>query len=84
MVKHALAKEGQIDLVEDPQFVSIHADDADTTELPIASNDLDIDKRLIIKEFMANLREAIDSLPFHQKQLLCFSPFFCFQPGMVG
>ncbi len=69
-VRNALAKAGQIDLIEDPKFVSIHADDPDTQDIPITANELDIDKKLIIKEFLSFLKDAINELPEHQPRLL--------------
>jgi hypothetical protein len=70
MVRHVLAAEGMTDLIEDTRFVSIHADDPDVPELPITSAELAINKKLIINEFMAHLRDVVDSLPRHQLQLL--------------
>lgn len=71
IVRNALIKAGQIDLIEGPKFVSIHSEDSETEALPISTGELDIDKKLIIKEFLSFLKEAINNeLPEHQSQLL--------------
>lgn len=69
-VRNELIKSGQLDLIEDPQFVSLHADNPDTQDIPIAINELDIDKKLIIKEFLSFLNKATNELPEHQSNLL--------------
>ncbi len=56
-----MIKAGQIDLIENPQFVSLHADDPDTQDMPLAGGDLDVDKKLIIKEFLSCLKDAVNS-----------------------
>lgn len=69
-VRHELAKAGQLYLIENPYFVSIHSDDPDVPDMPIVSHELDAEKKLIIKEFMTHLKDATNSLPTHQSQLL--------------
>lgn len=69
-VRHELIKAGQLYLIEDPQFISINADDPDTQEIQIAVKELPIDKRIIIKEFTEILKEAVNGLPKYQLQLL--------------
>jgi len=69
-IRQALSKAGRLDLIEDPPFVSIHADDSDTQDLPIVSNEIDVDKKLIIKEFLSFLEKAISELPKDQSRLL--------------
>lgn len=70
VVHNELSKAGQIDMIKDPQFISMHSDDPDTPDMPIASQELEIDKRLIIKEFLSSLKKAVSELPEHQSQLL--------------
>jgi hypothetical protein len=50
--------------------VSIHSEDDEMPEYPLASADMDIDKRLIIKEFVIHLKEAVSSLKPYQSRLL--------------
>ncbi len=69
-VRNELIKAGQLDLIENPRFISIQADDPDSQDIPVAGADLDIDKKLIIKEFLSCLKEAVDELPEHQSRLL--------------
>ncbi len=72
IVRNELIRAGQIDLIEDPKFVSIHANDPDTQDMPIASGELDIDQKLIIKEFLLCLKQTINKLPKHQSNILKF------------
>ncbi|MEK6691755.1 MAG: hypothetical protein AABY78_10795 [Nitrospirota bacterium] len=69
-VRHELIKAGQLYLIEDPQFISIHADNPDTQEIQVAAKELPVDKKLMIKEFNMILKEAVDDLPKYQSQLL--------------
>jgi DNA-directed RNA polymerase specialized sigma subunit len=69
-VRNELIRAGQIDLIENPQFISIHSEDPDTPDMPLSTEELDIDKRLIIKEFLSYLKEAVNELPEHQSRLL--------------
>lgn len=69
-VRNELIKAGQLDLIEDPRFVSIYSDDPDTPDMPIAAGELGIDNKLIVKEFFSCLRDAVSKLPGHQKNLL--------------
>lgn len=69
-IRNELIRAGQLYLIEDPQFISIHADGPDTQDIPIATKELDIDKKLIIKEFLSFLKQSINELPEHQSQLL--------------
>ncbi|HDH06148.1 MAG TPA: hypothetical protein ENH01_10655 [Nitrospirae bacterium] len=69
-VRSELIKAGRIDLIESPVYISIHSDNPDTQELPLAANEIDIDKRLIMKEFLSFFKEAINDLPDSQVQLL--------------
>lgn len=69
-VRSELIKAGRIDLIESPVYISIHPDNPDTPELPIAANEIGIDKRLIIKEFLSFFKEAINELADSQVQLL--------------
>ncbi|MBI5408872.1 MAG: hypothetical protein HZA14_05860 [Nitrospirae bacterium] len=70
VVRNELIRAGQLDLIEDPRFVSIHAEDPDSREFPLAADGLDIDKRLIIKEFLLCLKQSVNDLPEHQSQIL--------------
>jgi hypothetical protein len=69
-VRNELIRAGQLDLIEDPRFVSIHSDDPDTPDMPIAAGELGIDNKLIVKEFFSCLRDAVSKLPRHQTKLL--------------
>ncbi len=69
-VRTELIRAGQIYLIEYPVFISIHHDNPETQELPIVANEIDIDKRLIIKEFFLFFKETINELPDSQVQLL--------------
>ena len=69
-VRSELIGAGQIDLIEDPRFVSIHAEDDDSREMPLTGADLDVDQKLVIKEFLSTLKESINELPEHQSRLL--------------
>lgn len=69
-VRKALTQAGLIDLIEEPRFVSIHSSSDDEPEFQLGSFDLPIEKKLIIREFISVLRDAIGSLPGDQAQLL--------------
>jgi len=69
-IRHELIKAGQLYLVEEPQFISIHSDDPDAQDLPVASGELNLDEKLLIDEFISFLREAIEEIPAHQTRLL--------------
>lgn len=69
-VKEALARAGLLDLIEEPRFVTIHSSSEDEPEFQLRSFELPIEKKLILKEFLSILRDAINSLPIHQAQLL--------------
>ncbi|MEW6587192.1 MAG: hypothetical protein AB1442_16475 [Nitrospirota bacterium] len=70
IVRNELSRAGQLDLIEDPRMVSIHSDDPDTPDIPIASEGLDIDDRLIVKEFVSCVKDIVGKLPGHQANLL--------------
>ena len=61
-IKEELSKAGLLDLIEDPTFISLHADDpdGDDTAIPVEA---DSEKKLIIKEFLSFLKEAMAELP---------------------
>ncbi len=69
-VRSELIGAGQLDLIEDPRFLSIHAEDEDSREMPLTGGDLDVDQKLVIKEFLTTLKESISELPEHQSRLL--------------
>lgn len=69
-IRHELIRTGQLYLIEEPQFVSIHSDDPDESDLPVASGELNLDEKLIIDEFISFLSGAIQELPTHQTRLL--------------
>jgi len=69
-VRHRLGREGMLYLVEDPEMVSLHGETPDDPDIPIPSQALDIESRLIIKEFIQALRGCIETLPSHQATLL--------------
>jgi DNA-directed RNA polymerase specialized sigma subunit len=69
-VRNELIKAGQIDLIEDPEIISIHAETSDDQDMPISSNELDVENKLIIKEFLAFMKDAVNQLPEHQSRLL--------------
>jgi len=69
-VREALAQAGLLDLIEEPRFVSIHSSSEDEPEFQLRSFELPIEKRLILNEFLSILRDAIESLPHHQSQIL--------------
>jgi len=58
-IRHELIKTGQLYLIEEPQFVSIHSDDPDAQDMPVASGELNLDEKLIIDEFISFLRDAM-------------------------
>ena len=70
VVRNTLSRAGQIDLIEDPQFVPMLSDDHDMQDLSIASKEIEIDKRLIIKEFFSSLKKTVHELPEHQSTIL--------------
>jgi hypothetical protein len=69
-VRNELIKAGQIDLIEDPRFVSINADDPYMPDMSISTGEMDIDKKLVIKEFLSYLKDAVNELPERQLNLL--------------
>lgn len=69
-IRSALIKAGQLDLIEDPKFVPIHSEDPDGSEIPLASNQMDADDMLIIKEFLSCIGEAVSALSDYQRRLL--------------
>ncbi len=69
-VRETLAQAGLLDLIEEPSFVSIHSTTEDGPEIQLRSVELPIDKRLILKEFLSILKDAIETLPRHQSQIL--------------
>ncbi|MBI5665988.1 MAG: hypothetical protein HZC49_13020 [Nitrospirae bacterium] len=69
-VRNELIRAGQLDLIEDPRFVSIHADDPDTPDMPLAAEGLGIDNKLIVREFFSHLKDAVKRLPRHQANIL--------------
>ncbi|MGD0282134.1 MAG: hypothetical protein ABSB95_07210 [Dissulfurispiraceae bacterium] len=69
-IRHELIKTGQLYLIEEPQFVSIHSDDPDAQDMPVASGELNLDEKLIIDEFISFLRDAMEEIPAHQTRLL--------------
>lgn len=69
-VREVLTRAGLIDLIDEPRFVTIDASSEDEPEFQLRSYDLPIEKKLIIREFISALKNAISSLPNHQAQLL--------------
>jgi len=71
-VKLTLAASGQLYFIEKPRFISIQTGDPDDDLqcITIPANELDSDKKLIIKEFLSFLREAVTELPAHQACIL--------------
>ncbi|HUU41621.1 MAG TPA: hypothetical protein VMW42_11825 [Desulfatiglandales bacterium] len=71
-VKRTLITSGQLYLIENPRFIPIQtgAPDDDLQGIPLPANELDIDKKLIIKEFLSFLRDAVIELPAHQAHIL--------------
>jgi|GEM_PF-3092092 len=69
-IRHELIKSGQLYLIEEPQFVSVHSDDPDAQDLPVASGELNLDEKLIIDEFISFLRDVMEEIPSHQTRLL--------------
>ncbi|MGO9016087.1 MAG: hypothetical protein ACLQF0_14045 [Dissulfurispiraceae bacterium] len=69
-IRHELIKTGQLYLVEEPQFISIHSDDPDAQDFPVASGELNLEEKLIIDEFISFLRDAVEEIPSHQTRLL--------------
>lgn len=69
-VRETLAYAGLLDLIEEPRFISIHSASEDEPEFQLHSFELPIDKKLILKEFLSILTDAIEALPRHQSQLL--------------
>lgn len=69
-VRHVLARAGQISLIQNPSFVSIHADNPETPGLQLPSTELSADKKIIIKEFLTYLKESVSLLPEHQSRIL--------------
>lgn len=69
-VKHAMTRDGLLHLIEDPQIEPIHSDDPDEPDLPVFSREMDVENRLIIKEFIALLQKAVSELPTDHRRLL--------------
>lgn len=69
-VRDVLIRSGQLDLIEEPSFVSIHSHDDDSAEFQLPSRGLPVEERLIIKEFLSVLKETVDKLPHAQARIL--------------
>jgi hypothetical protein len=69
-VRSALIGAGQLDLIEDPEIISIHAETDDEEDLPLRSSELDPEKKLLIAEFISGLKEIVTRLPEHQSRIL--------------
>jgi len=69
-IRHALAQEGLLDMVEDPEFVTIHAEGPDDIEIPLPSGGLGPEEKLLVSEFLSALRVALGSLPDQERTLL--------------
>jgi len=70
IVRNELTRAGQLDLIEDPRFVPIHSDDPDAPDIPVAAGELAADSKLIVREFILHLKDAVNKLPGHQTNLL--------------
>lgn len=69
-VRHCLGRAGMLYLVEDPEMIPLYSETSDGPSLSIPSRDVDMESRLIIREFIRNLRECLHQLPPHQAILL--------------
>jgi hypothetical protein len=69
-VRHRLGKEGMLYLVEDPEMVTLHGQTPNDPDIPVSSPGIDVESRLIIREFVRILRECLEDLPSHQAILL--------------
>jgi DNA-directed RNA polymerase specialized sigma24 family protein len=69
-IRHALVTEGLIDLVEEPEHVSIHPEGPDDTGFDPPSTDMELDDRIMLKRFLEALSESVKELPHHRATLL--------------
>lgn len=69
-VRHCLGREGMLYLIEDPEMVSLHGQKPDDPCVQLPSNALGMEDRMVVREFIRNLRECFLLLPPHQNALL--------------
>ena len=69
-IRHALAQGGLLDMVEDPEFVTIHAEGPDDIEIPLPSGGLGPEEKFLVSEFLSALRDSLASLSDQERNLL--------------
>lgn len=69
-VRHRLGRQGMLDLVEDPEMVSLSRERSDGPGVSLPSRGIGLESRLIIKEFVRILRQCLADLPPHQAVLM--------------
>lgn len=71
-VREELIRAGQLYLIEDPQFVSLHISSGDNEEeeWQVSSSEISIDKKLILDEFISILRKSVEGLLPHHSRVL--------------
>lgn len=69
-VRHKLAGAGQLDLIEDPQILSIHSGDPEKDDIPVVSTGIGADEEALLNEFRRILQETISNLSQDQSLLL--------------
>jgi len=69
-IRHALVREGLLDMVEESEFAPIHGEGPDDVEIPLPSGGLGPEERLLVSEFLSALRDALASLPDHERNLI--------------
>lgn len=69
-VRHRLGRAGMLHLVEDPEMVSLSGETSEGPCVDVPSRGIDVEGRLIIREFLRALRDCLDRLPPHQAVLM--------------
>lgn len=69
-VRHRLGREGMLHLVEDPEMVPLYGETSNGPCISVPSRGIDLESRLIIREFIRTLRECLEHLPPHQDILM--------------
>ncbi len=64
-VRHCLGREGMLHLVEDPEMVPLYVETSNGPCISVPSRGIDLESRLIIREFIRTLRECLEHLPPH-------------------
>lgn len=71
-VREVVTRAGILDLIENPQFVSIDSshDEEDYPSLQLVSPGLMVEKKLVWNEFLSFFKEAVEGLPPHMASIL--------------